>query len=336
MRYANILIQQADLVVCLGTRLGLQQTGFNWQQFAPLAEIVQIDLDEAELTKGHPRVAMSICADADQVLARLSGCLGAPRSESQKRWLEFCSGVKAKLPLSEESNSGYGDRVNPYDFYRELSLAMPEDCILVPSSSGSSFTCAYQSVLLRRSHRMLSNKSQASMGYGLSGAIGAALGNPKSEVFLVEGDGGFLQNAQELAVARRQNLSIKMFLWVNGGYASIRMTQKRYFGGAWIGCDEKSGLGFPDWASYFESFGIPTMEMKTASFADSGVSDFIASEPLCAVLVQIHPEQTFYPKIDSRVTSSGSMESNPLHLIGPALDPEQYREVCPYLPAHNS
>lgn len=336
MRYANVLVQQADLVVCLGTRLGLQQTGFNWQQFAPLAEIVQVDLDEAELSKGHPRVAISICADADQVLKDLSAWLCAPRSEQQKRWVDFCSGVKAKLPLSEKSNRNYEDKVNPYDFYQELSIAMPENSILVPSSSGSSFTSAYQSVLLRRGHKMLSNKSQASMGYGLSGAIGAALGNPGSEVFLVEGDGGFLQNGQELAVARRHNLGIKIFLWVNGGYASIRMTQKRYFGGAWIGCDEKSGLGFPIWEKYFESFGIPSMEMKTSSFAESGVSEFIASQTLCAVLVQIHPEQTFYPKIDSRVTASGSMESNPLHLIGPPLDSEDYREVCPYLSGLNS
>ena len=336
MRYANVLIQQSDLLICLGTRLGLQQTGFNWQEFAPLADIIQIDLDREELTKGHPRVAMPICADADQTLEHLSFALSASRSEMQKNWLEFCLGVKAKLPLSENSNSCHKDRVNPYDFYFELSRAMPANCILVPSSSGSSFTCAYQSVLLKRGQKMLSNKSQASMGYGLAGAIGAALGNPRSDVFLVEGDGGFLQNAQELAVARRNNLRIKIFLWVNGGYASIRMTQRRYFKGAWIGCDEESGLGFPDWVCLFKSFGIPSMEMRTASFTQSGVSEFIASEPLCAVLVQLHPDQTFYPKIDSRITASGSMESNPLHLIGPALEPQVFQEVCPYIIAPNS
>ena len=109
---------------------------------------------------------------------------------------------------------------------------------------------------------MLSNKSRAAMGYSLSAAIGVALANPQSRVFLVEGDGGFLQNMQELVVARKNLKNLAIYLWVNNGYASIRMTQKTYFQGAWLGCDTESGLGFRDWSSLFTSFGIPVMEMS--------------------------------------------------------------------------
>jgi len=179
---------------------------------------------------------------------------------------------------------------------------------------------------------MLSNKSQAAMGYGLSGAIGMAFANPNRRVFLVEGDGGFLQNIQELAVARKNLDNLGIYLWVNNGYASIRMTQQTYFQGAWLGCDTESGLGFPDWPTLFNSFGIPVMTMGPDGFHDPALQEFIRDNGLYAVIVPIDPAQTFFPKISSFVTSSGGMRSNPLHRIGPALPDDLYQSVAPYLP----
>lgn len=331
MRYSNILFQQADCVLALGTRLGLQQTGFNWQEFAPLARLVQVDIDPSELSKGHPRVDLGLCVDADDLLDRLLADGPLAVTDSQQNWLRFCQEVKATLPLSEPSNTREEGYVNPYDFYIELSGFMRPDSVLVPCSSGSSFTSSYQAVQLRDQMLMLSNKSQAAMGYGLSGAIGVALANPHRSVVLVEGDGGFLQNIQELAVARRNNLKLSIFLWVNNGYASIRMTQKIYFNGAWLGCDQESGLGFPNWHKLFESFGIPVFEMDSAGFSDPDFLSFATLHDLYAVLVPLDPFQTFHPKISSRITASGSMESNPLHLIGPPLPEAQFRSVAPYL-----
>ena len=100
MRYANILMQQADLLLALGTRLSLQQTGFNWQQFMPGGEVIQVDCDGRELNKGHPELAMAVCGDANEVLRRVaSGDLG-----SHAEWVEFCRSVKAALPLVETVN----------------------------------------------------------------------------------------------------------------------------------------------------------------------------------------------------------------------------------------
>jgi acetolactate synthase-1/2/3 large subunit len=202
--------------------------------------------------------------------------------------------------------------------------------VLVPCSSGSSFTSSYQAVSLPHQALMLSNKSQAAMGYGLSGALGVALAHPDRPVFLVEGDGGFLQNLQELVVAYKHVSNLRIFLWVNRGYASIRQTQRNYFQGAWLGCDEDSGLAFPDWQNLFASFGIECAIMTSAGFADPDLLEFLKKDQACAVLVPIHPEQTFFPKISSRVTSAGSMESNPLHLIGPDLPEDTFRRVAPY------
>lgn len=331
MRYSNILLQQADLIVALGTRLGLQQTGFNWEEFAPLAHLIQVEIDPNELSKGHPHVDEFYCGDANEVLRDLliKHCISL--QPHQLAWIALCQLVKSSLPLSEDCNSRDPQFVNPYDFWEQLSAELDSNSVLVPCSSGSSFTSSYQAVTLPAGAMMLSNKSQAAMGYGLSGAIGAALALPDRHVVLVEGDGGFLQNIQELAVARRNLNNLGIYLWVNNGYASIRMTQKTYFQGAWLGCDIESGLGFPDWPTLFASFGIPVMMMGPEGFADEAIKCFIQNHGLYAVLVPIDPAQTFFPKISSFITASGGMKSYPLHKIGPELPQEIYQGVAPHL-----
>ena len=331
MRYSNILLQQADLIVALGTRLGMQQTGFNWEEFAPLAHLIQVDIDPTELSKGHPHVDEPCCGDANEVLHSLLVDHLIAVLPHQQSWLEHCRFVKASLPLNEDCNSRSQDHINPYEFWEQLSEQLDGDSALVPCSSGSSFTSSYQAVTLPAGTQMLSNKSQAAMGYGLSGAIGVALANPNRRVLLVEGDGGFLQNIQELAVARKNLNNLGIYLWVNNGYASIRMTQKTYFQGAWLGCDTESGLGFPNWATLFASFDIPMMTMGPDGFGSERIQKFINENPIYAILVPIDPAQTFFPKISSTITASGSMKSNPLHKIGPELPEDLYKQMAPHL-----
>jgi len=336
MRYSNILLQQADLVVALGTRLGMQQTGFNWEEFAPLAHLIQVEIDQSELDKGHPDVDEPCCGDANEVLRQLLLEHRIALQPHQRDWLDHCRLVKTSLPLSEDCNSRNPNYINPYDFWKQLSEQLDGNSALVPCSSGSSFTSSYQAVTLPAGTQMLSNKSQAAMGYGLSGAIGVALANPERRVFLVEGDGGFLQNIQELAVARKNLNNLGIYLWVNNGYASIRMTQKSYFQGAWLGCDTESGLSFPDWPALFASFDIPVLAMGPEGFSNETIQRFIREHGLYAVLVPIDPAQTFFPKISSSITPSGGMKSNPLHYIGPELPQELYERMAPHLLTYNA
>jgi acetolactate synthase I/II/III large subunit len=169
MRYSNILLQQSDLIIALGTRLSLQQTGFNWQQFAPLADVIHVDCDQAELTKGHPRTTLAICADANPILRAI---LTSPTNDYSP-WLTFANEVKATLPLVEPNDTAPG-YLSPYIFAEKLShLATAED-LVIPCSSGSAFTVMMQAFAQKLGQRIVTNKGLASMGYGLSGAIGAA------------------------------------------------------------------------------------------------------------------------------------------------------------------
>ncbi len=325
-RYSNVLLQQADVLVALGTRLSLQQTGFNWQQFVPAGEVVHVDCDASELSKGHPAVELSVCADANAVLERLCGA-NLPR---YTEWLEFCNEVKQSLPLVEPVNHTGAGYLSPYVFAEQLSLLVTGSDIVIPCSSGSAFTVMMQTFAQKAGQRIVTNKGLASMGYGLSGSIGAALAGAGRRTILIEGDGGFIQNLQELGTVAVNKLNLKIFLFDDNGYASIRMTQKNYFGGSYVGCDRSTGLGIPRWEPLFAAYDIPVQRCRPGFQTDAKFLEAFAAPGPAAFLVHIDPEQTYFPKISSRVTASGGMESNPLHFMTPDLDEATAAKVFRY------
>lgn len=326
-RYSNLLLQQSDLIVALGTRLGLQQTGFNWQQFAPKGRVVQVDCDAAELNKGHPKVEIALHADANGVLEALAGHELGDHSE----WVDYCRLVHDKLPVVEPGNKTGEGYISPYLFAQQLSrMSEPRD-VVIPCSSGGAFTVMMQAFDQKRGQIIITDKGLASMGYGLSGAIGAAFAHPDRRVILAEGDGGFAQNLQELGTAAINKLNLKIFIFEDGGYASIRMTQRSYFGGHYVGCDRMTGLGLPDWQALFTAYGIPCMRVGPRFEEDETFSRLFNEPGVVGFLVSIDPEQTYFPKITSRVTETGSMESNPLHRMTPDIEEELYKLVGRYL-----
>jgi acetolactate synthase I/II/III large subunit len=317
-RSANVLLQQADIVVALGTRLGLQQTGFNWQEFVPRGRVVQVDIDRTELEKGHPKVDLALEADANEVLSLIAK---APPLDVAA-WSEFCAEVRALLPTAEQNEHAPGF-LDPYVFVAALSEVCTAHDLVVPASSGGAFTVTMQAFAQRAGQVIITDKGLASMGYGLAGALGAAFAYPGRRTVLLEGDGGFVQNLQELGTVAVNQLPLKIFLFANEGYASIRMTQRNYFGGEYLGCDTRTGLGFPQWDGLFAAYGIPFHTLEAPDFeVDERFAELFAAPGPAAFLVPIDPEQTYFPKITSRVTEDGSMESNPLHRMSPELSKE--------------
>jgi acetolactate synthase-1/2/3 large subunit len=326
-RSSNILLQQSDLAIVLGSRLGMQQTGFNWQEFVPIGDIIQVECDPAELEKGHPKVAIPVCGDANIVLEHIAS---QANYGNYSDWVDFCREVRSTIPLDDPRNKTAPGFISPYDFNLKLSEICTPDDLIIPCSSGGAFTVTMQSFQVKGGQRAFTNKSLASMGYGLSGAIGAAFAGRGRRTFLIEGDGGFLQNLQELGTASINKLNLKIFIFNDDGYASIRMTQKNYFGGRYVGCDTCTGLGMPIWSKLFEAYSIPLMELRPGFHTDPKFHQAIGTPGPAGFLVRIDPEQTYFPKISSRVTATGSMESNPLHLMSPDLDEETATRVFRY------
>jgi acetolactate synthase I/II/III large subunit len=331
MRWANVFQQQADLLIAVGTRLGLQQTGFNWQQFCPVGQVVLVDIDQSEIDKGHPNIHLGINMDSSMFLENLVPVIESNLS-SIEPWLDKLDEIQKGLPLLEESQMVSSEFVNPYELIKLVETNTVGTDIFTPGTSGGTHTAFYQTFYNRAGQKIVSNKGLASMGYGLAGAIGAALANPKSRIFNFEGDGSFSQNLQELATVSRNNLNIKMFIINNNGYASIRSSQIAYFGGNYLGCDTKSGLGFPDWeilsrAFFIEYFRITPSTLKSGNFLEL----INANKPVLFEVIA-DPEQMYLPKITSVINEDGTMTSNPLHKMSPEIDSEMKNTVFEYLP----
>ena len=326
-RSANLLVAQADLIVAVGTRLGMQQTGFNWQQFGRNAYVVHVDIDRAELEKGHPKTDLTVCADADDFLLQLLSKVSGDWSS----WLAYAQEVRSLLPLNDPENETGDGFISPYDFYADLVNISDSNDVIIPCSSGGANSVSMQVMEQKLGQVIITDKGLASMGYGLGGAIGASMAHPGRRTFLIEGDGGFSQNLQELATVAVNRLPIKTFIFANNGYGSIRMTQKNYFGGAYLGCDTETGLGFPDWDVLFKSFGISTMTLNRDWSTDKRVLEALCSDEPFGFIVPIDPLQTYWPKITSRIVEGGGMESNPLHMMSPDLSPDLLSKVTKYL-----
>ena len=318
-RSSNILIQESDLILAVGTRLGMQQTGFNWREFGRNAEIVHVDIDKGELNKGHPRSDFRFGVDADDFMTRFLGC----DLDRKDEWLAFAQRIRAAIPRVEDVNKTGEGYLSPYDFIVRLEALTRSDDLIIPCSSGSAFTLSMQLYKQRYGQRMITNKSLASMGYGLSGAIGAAVAAPGRRTILIEGDGGFAQNMQELGTVAINRCRLKIFIFHDQGHASIRMTQRSYFNGRYLGCDRQSGLGLPDWTRLFAAWDIPVVELPLDFEHSDQVLELLANDGPAAFIVPIDPEQTYFPKISSRITANGSMESNPIDRMSPDL-PEEF------------
>lgn len=326
-RSANLVMQQADLLIAVGTRLGMQQTGFNWQNFIPNGYVIQIDIDKAELEKGHPKIDLGLFGDANQFLEMLLD----QKIDDHSEWLNYARSVRNAIPLVEDVNKTASGFLSPYHFAQMLSKVCSETDVVIPCSSGGAFTIMMQTFEQKGDQKIVTNKGLASMGYGLSGAIGAAIANPDARTVLVEGDGGFSQNLQEIGTAAINELNLKIFIFDDSGYASIRATQRNYFGGSYVGCDRSTGLGLPNWEKLFAAWDVPVIRLNK-DFTDNGkFRAMFESDELAAFIVPVDPEQTYFPKITSRITENGSMESNPLHKMTPDLSEEQYLKVSKYL-----
>lgn len=328
-RAANMILAQADFVLAIGAQLDLQQTGFNYQAYAPNAELVHVFPSEVELDRVGPQ--------AHKVLAEPNAALAEFISEVNwvdvDGWGGYVQDVRKALPSLEPANVCSEGYINSFEFLGSLSAAAECDDVLALCSSGGTFTGALQMYEIKPLQIASTSPAHASMGYGLATAIGAAFANQSRRVILTEGEGGFSQNLQELALVRRYSLPIKIFILDNGGYGSIRATQKKFFNGAYLGCDPATGLGFPDWEKLFLAYDIPCSVLDECEISPHGLKRLLNSRlgPE-AWVVRVDPEQTNWPAVSTQLATNGAMTSSPLYDMLPTLSKDLIKRVGRYLP----
>ena len=326
-RAGNFALQNADLVLCLGTRNNIRQVSYNWENFAKNAYKIVIDIDKGELEKPLVRPDMAICADLrDLIPALLDSITTENASVDSKEWIEFCRRLKDKYSFENHPEQQQkGDVINPYHFTYALTKALQEDDIFV-MANGSACVCAFQNAVVKKGQRYILNSGNASMGYGLPAAIGACYQAGDRNVVCLEGDGSIMMNLQELQTVAFNKLPLKLFVVNNNGYSSIRQTQRNFFNGHMTGSGVDSGVSVPDFVKIGQAFGLKTKYISNPATMESEIKEVLSTEGaiLCEVITE--QEYAFLPKLSAKKLPDGTMVSPSLENMFPFLNEEEYNE----------
>ena len=338
-RGANFIVQNSDFVLSIGARLDMVSIGYNFKNFAPNAYKVIIDCDSEELNK-FSGLATLWKQDAklaiERILETLVELRGYAGNEfpltNRKDWINKCIELRAKYPvcLKEYYCDSYGS-INPYVFIENLSDICNENDIIVCGSSGMTADMFLQSFKVKKGQRIFSSPGLGSMGFGLPHSIGAYFStNCKAErIICIIGDGGLQHNIQELELLSRYNIPIKLIVFNNNGYNSIRHMQNRVFKGHKVGCDKESGLTLPSSGDIAEAYGLQH-EFIFLNEKDHIIrilnKSFEQKEPIL-IEVLINDKVEMQPKLTTKVGADGTITSAPLDDLYPFLPKEEFDKM---------
>lgn len=323
-RPGNWAIQNADLILAVGTRISIRQVGYNWKTWARAAEVIMVDIDQAELKKPTLHVEMPVWADAKDFLTKLDKVAAAPVNVGGE-WLATCQRWKrdypAVLPRQWEEN---GETANVYAFVRYLSSRLPENS-LTAVSNGACCVVGNQAYVIQKGSRMANNSAIASMGYGLPAAIGTCIGGGRRQTICLEGDGSIMMNLQELQTILTNKLPIKIFLINNNGYHSIRLTQNNLFKEhCKVGIGPESGdLSFPEFEKIAKAFGYPYYSAHSNAEMKQAVDTVLALDGPAFCEIFTDTKQVWEPKSSTKRLPDGTLVSPPLEDLAPFLPREE-------------
>ena len=322
-RPGNWAIQNADLILAVGTRISIRQVGYNWKTWAREAKVIMVDIDPAEMRKPTLHVDLPIWADAKDFLTGLDR-LAEEKVFTGTDWLETCQRWKKEypvvLPRQWEEN---GNTANVYAFIRYLSSRLPENS-LTAVSNGACCVVGNQAYVIQKGSRMANNSAVASMGYGLPAAIGTCIGGGRRETICLEGDGSIMMNLQELQTILTNKLPIKIFLINNSGYHSIRITQTNLFNKNFVGIGPESGdLSFPEYRKIAEAFGYRYYGAHSNAEMMRVVDEVLAQEGPVFTEIFTDTDQVWEPKSSTKRLPDGTLVSPPLEDLAPFLPREE-------------
>lgn len=313
-RAGNFAIQNADLVIALGTRLSQNLTGGILQSFAREAQITMVDIDPHEMSKfdgNGINISQRICAELSEFLRELDVQLIQASLPKWDQWKAKLEHWKKRFPpdLSPFPNA-HKKFLDANLFVDLLSRVLPQNEIIFADTGGNlTWTC--NSLKPKRGQRVHSAWNHTPMGYSLPAAIGATMARPDRSITCIIGDGGLMICVAELASVVQHNLPIKIFLFNNHSHGIQKQTLETWLEGRKVGVDPGSGIAFPkDWIGLANSFGLSAITICQESLAANQLKDiYLHSGPLF-VNVEINPEQKLYP-----VLKFGSALENQLPYI---------------------
>jgi acetolactate synthase-1/2/3 large subunit len=323
-RGANFTQQNSDWIMTIGARLDFGQTGYNYHSFARAAKKVVVDIDLAEIRKITTSIDVPICADAKAFIQEFFRQTKKIVAKDRSIWLAMCKSWQARYPVVLPEYWREEGYVNNYVLIEVLSEEMSDDDLLIPGSSGACSERTMQAFKVKQGMRIFNSEGLGAMGFGIPASIGGCLASCGRRTVCIDGDGGFQLNIQDLETIRRLNLPIKIFVLNNQGYASIRATQRNYFGGHFVASGPSSGLTLPDTLKIASAYGIPATKLENHSGIQQKVREVLRSHGPVVCDVVVSPDDVTAPRVSSRQKADGSMVSTLLEDLWPFLDREEF------------
>jgi len=327
-RSGNFVVQNADLIIVLGSRLNIRLVSYNWKSFAPKAFKIGIDVDEKELNKPTCNFDMKIVLDLKYFVPAILKAVSKGNDIAGSSFAEWVAWGKKRLEKYPVCLPEYWLKtkdVNPYCFVDELSKYTKEYDIIA-CANGTACVTTFQAIKVKKDQRIFHNSGCASMGYDLPAAIGSYYANKSAErILCLAGDGSIMMNLQELQTISGNNLPIQIFIFNNKGYHSIRQTQSNFFKDNVFGCGTDSGLTFPNFEKIANAFDFPYFSITNHTELKENLGKTMKTKGrfICEVVIDL--DQQFSPKLSSKKLADGSMVTSPLEDMWPFLDPEELK-----------
>ena len=321
-RAGNINVQNADLLLFLGVTMHITMTTYNWRNMGRNARKIVVECEASECERPQYLGDETILAETLPFIRALDQACATSGVTVKEEWLNHCRQRVLQLPtvLENMRRISATGRINPYWFVEELFLRLGEGDVVVPGNASAGVT-AQQAGSLKPSQRLIANFGNGPMGMAVPAAVGASFAAPERRIICLDGDGSFMLNMQELATIRHHNLPIIIFIYNNGGYMTIRLTQRSFFKKE-IGTGPDTGLGFPDFAQLAKAFGLPFTKIQGEGWQTQLEEALTASGPLI-VEAMLDPQQGFAPKIASKVQDDGSIVSLPPEDMFPFMERDE-------------
>jgi len=325
-RAGNFAIQNADLLLILGSRMSIPNVGYQHQSFSPNSIKIMVDIDENELKKPTIKIDYPINRDLKFFLSVLKTRLKNQNIPDWTNWIDKTQSWKKKYPVFQPEYKINDGKINSFYFMEVLSNKLTDNNIVV-TDMGTSYTCTMQSLQMNGKARLFTSSACCSMGFGLPGAIGAYFADPSKDILLIAGDGGIQMNIQELQTVIHNKIPLKIFLLNNNGYLAISLMQDNLFKSNYIGSNPDSGISNPNFVKLADAYGFKTYIFNNNIELEKGIDEVLSTKGPVLCEIKMIENQLLIPRVQSSKDKNGKIISNSLENMFPYLNDEEMKEI---------
>ena len=302
-RVANMILENCDLVISIGARLGIRQAGRYTRNFAPKADLIRCDIDEYELSRNIKDDEIKYHTDAKDFIRTLL-------SENMPDYSEWNNRCLEAKKILDEYDKQPGNRV-----VEKISSMLPENPVVSVDVGMHQCWCAQSLHLKGNKGRIHISGGYGTMGCALPFAIGSSVSMGNGRSYCITGDGGFQMNIQELETVKRECLPIKIFILNNRVLGKISETQHFDNDDRYANTTADSGYSVPNFKAISEAYGIRAKALASYEELDE-YSDWINDDEPCLFDIALPEESFLTPKITFETgRMRPELDNNMVHVI---------------------